>query len=742
MSFIVEKTFLKNIGTPLSPALVFTESELQDVISYEPETLVTIVDTATLYEGHLLCNVEQLDVFFECLNKVYRYREHQELLVTVIALSNVVVNQRDVEHQMFQQGFHVAGNTWLQRHYSNQDGAKFYTTTTFRKVRQSGHFLTDMGALLTERDLHMDMLRECSGRSDAHVYRYVFASRYIRLNDNVLDCACGLGYGSYILSTSGKAGQVLGVDICENSISYANDVYSNANLTYKTLNIDEFEQVGLGQYDLITSFETIEHVVDYHAFFRLCLRNLKPDGRLIASVPYMWVDETGKDPNPFHFHEFDWAKFSALFAEYGFIIEARNHQTAPGGFKLTSVGREFDSVAISEGEIDTEWLVVVATPDLSHPLWQVRCKEPYSNPEYKNDALPLYVDFNRGYENPWLHRQIVQIGQRIENAQVRYDYAEKLLKNGSGDVLMLKTVQGYTDIQSQAWEHDVSLLIDSFDLEQGTVNPFLLRWFVSLTFLYANTQFKQGNWQSARRYFGLIIDVDTNLFCPVLSIKVIESYYYLAKLDLFVSDIKNAKSNLIKGKQAIFQSINAFKKSVQRDEDRVAGFLWPEMADIFDAGALLNGVEILLSEGLSIEEVLSKAKNLEMNKRFGLFNVVEANKELIRTSDIEDMALVAMSVVNKLAAKVIATGIKCDICIWGTGVVARKLYNKLLESGIDIVAFIDSNAVAGELCVDKPVWLPEEDVLAAVKVICITSVGSSDIIAQQVPKNTTCIYMS
>ena len=34
-------------------------------------------------------------------------------------------------------------------------------------------------------------------------------------------------------------------------------------------------------------------------------RVLKPGGVLLSSVPNMWVDETGNDPNPHHFHVFD-----------------------------------------------------------------------------------------------------------------------------------------------------------------------------------------------------------------------------------------------------------------------------------------------------------------------------------------------------------------------------------------------------------------------------------------------------
>src|SRR5665213_882562 len=44
-----------------------------------------------------------------------------------------------------------------------------------------------------------------------HAQRYYFALKHIHPNMEVLDCACGTGYGTKILS--GKAKKVTGVDI-------------------------------------------------------------------------------------------------------------------------------------------------------------------------------------------------------------------------------------------------------------------------------------------------------------------------------------------------------------------------------------------------------------------------------------------------------------------------------------------------------------------------------------------------
>src|SRR6266576_1247061 len=56
-----------------------------------------------------------------------------------------------------------------------------------------------------------------------HIYRYRFATRYVR-NKRVLDIACGEGYGSFGLLRAGSA-SVVGVDISEEACANARQKY-------------------------------------------------------------------------------------------------------------------------------------------------------------------------------------------------------------------------------------------------------------------------------------------------------------------------------------------------------------------------------------------------------------------------------------------------------------------------------------------------------------------------------------
>ena len=65
---------------------------------------------------------------------------------------------------------------------------------------------------------------------ERHVSRYNFANQFVKQGDLVLDCACGIGYGSEILSK--KAKKVISVDIDDMTIRYAKKHYQHHNIEF------------------------------------------------------------------------------------------------------------------------------------------------------------------------------------------------------------------------------------------------------------------------------------------------------------------------------------------------------------------------------------------------------------------------------------------------------------------------------------------------------------------------------
>lgn len=130
-----------------------------------------------------------------------------------------------------------------------------------------------------------------------HLHRYAITAKIVK-DKKVLDIACGEGYGSNLLAD--YAEHVIGVDISEEVIHHAQTSYCKSNLAFKqgsALKIP-FESA---IFDVVVSFETLEHVTDHQKMISELKRVLKPDGILIISTPEKstYSDEANY-ANPFH----------------------------------------------------------------------------------------------------------------------------------------------------------------------------------------------------------------------------------------------------------------------------------------------------------------------------------------------------------------------------------------------------------------------------------------------------------
>ncbi len=63
----------------------------------------------------------------------------------------------------------------------------------------------------------------------------------------------------------------------------------------------------------------------------------------------MWVDETGRDPNPHHLHVYTWDKLRGQFQER-FIFERAWSQIAGGAMKLTHGVRQLQEVPVQASQ--------------------------------------------------------------------------------------------------------------------------------------------------------------------------------------------------------------------------------------------------------------------------------------------------------------------------------------------------------------------------------------------------------
>jgi 2-polyprenyl-6-hydroxyphenyl methylase/3-demethylubiquinone-9 3-methyltransferase len=154
-------------------------------------------------------------------------------------------------------------------------------------------------------------------------------SRYPLSGKAALDVGCGAGLLCEPLARLGAA--ITGVDAAPENIeaAKAHAALSGLPINYRA---GEIAAQGLGQFDVVTCMEVIEHVMDPAAFVAELVRHLRSDGLMLLSTPnrtaasrlflVQAAERLGQVPRGTH----DWDKFltpeelTALLADAGLEV--------------------------------------------------------------------------------------------------------------------------------------------------------------------------------------------------------------------------------------------------------------------------------------------------------------------------------------------------------------------------------------------------------------------------------------
>lgn len=142
-----------------------------------------------------------------------------------------------------------------------------------------------------------------------HQKVYTFVQKYVK-GKSVLDLGCGSGFGTNRLAQTAKT--VVGIDIDQASIKLAKAKFRKHNLTFKKLDI--LHNNLRSKFDVIVSFQVIEHIDDALKYLSVILSHLKPQGLVIITTPNRLTQSYNE--NPYHVREYSRRELNDLLSEF------------------------------------------------------------------------------------------------------------------------------------------------------------------------------------------------------------------------------------------------------------------------------------------------------------------------------------------------------------------------------------------------------------------------------------------
>lgn len=142
-------------------------------------------------------------------------------------------------------------------------------------------------------------------------FAYVEATKYLmeQPDANVLEIGCGAGRGMELLAAN--CNKYTGIDKNDKLLALHKQAYPNFNFIAK--NIPPMSFLEDDTYDIVISFQVIEHINNDALFLKEISRVLKPGGVAIITTPNRSMSLTR---NPWHVREYEAAELTKLAQNY------------------------------------------------------------------------------------------------------------------------------------------------------------------------------------------------------------------------------------------------------------------------------------------------------------------------------------------------------------------------------------------------------------------------------------------
>lgn len=147
-----------------------------------------------------------------------------------------------------------------------------------------------------------------------HLKAYEEAAKMAK-DKTVLDYGCNIGYGTKVIGTHCK--EVIGVDVSPKAIEEARRRYGSNGIEFRLVDGIRLPFKD-NRFDLIVSFQVIEHIGDYDSYLTEIKRVLAKGGKVMFTTPNARIrlDPGVKPLYPFHVREFSAGELQKLLQRY------------------------------------------------------------------------------------------------------------------------------------------------------------------------------------------------------------------------------------------------------------------------------------------------------------------------------------------------------------------------------------------------------------------------------------------
>ena len=386
--------------------------------------------------------------------------------------------------------------------------------------------------------------------ADPIIARYAAAAQHVRPGDRILLDGMAPTDGAAILMALSRAGSVIDAataTIADNAV------------------------------DLVVALEPadgsnwIDRLDDY-------ARMLKHDGRVVIGC----TQGRGEDGRPTGWDSFIDAVAERFLPEQRYIhIPVSPNPAGPHAIFPVE----------PEQAAATEWLMIVAS---ANPLIGAAHPDGYDNPAFPaaRGPLPALVDFGAAYDNPWLYRTMVQMGERLTHDVKLARLAECVIEDSredSADRGAAIAVLGYRVLEMR--RPDLALAILPM-IQAYTDRPLaadmpvhVRRWRISLAFLAGRLSELAEDRDAAKRWYREAAMADWADFSPLLATKTIAASFYEARIHLADGDPQTALACFRHGADTALKAA-AFPHDQQMGADgEPLPFYLQELAEVIDMGS-------------------------------------------------------------------------------------------------------------------------------------------------------------